>query len=37
VHLVTKVSVSNMPTNKWKSIADTNFDTAYEKYRQYNW
>jgi len=24
-----------LPKNKWRSIADTHFDTAYEKYHRY--
>ena len=35
--LTTKVLLSNSAKNKWKSIADTHFDTVFEKYRRYYW
>ena len=36
VHLMTKVLVSNIGKNNTRrSIADTDIDTAYEKYRRY--
>jgi len=32
---MTKVLVLNIAKDKWKSIADTHIDTAYEKCRRY--
>jgi len=34
---MTKVLVSNIAKNTWKSITNTHIDTAYKKYRRYLW